>query len=164
MTRELGDSWQSLFSSFDRIPLAAASIGQVHRATLTDGTRVAVKVQFPGIAESITSDLDNLSLLLKTSALLPRGLYLDNTLAVMRRELADECDYVKEAAAGRRFREYLADDPFFEVPEIVEDATTPRVLTTEMMSGRPLSQVKHLSQETRDKVGRVGYYDDEIGS
>ncbi len=153
MRAELGEHWADSFSEFERIPMASASIGQVHGAKIAaSGLPVAVKVQFPGIASSITSDLDNLSLLLKTSALLPRGLYLDNTLAVMRRELADECDYVKEAASGRRFRELLKDDPLFEVPEVIDDLTSAKVLTTQMLSGRPLSEIKHLDQMTRDKV------------
>jgi aarF domain-containing kinase len=156
MKAELGENWADRFSEFERVPIASASIGQVHRAkAAVSGLPVAVKVQFPGIASSITSDLDNLSLLLKTSALLPRGLYLDNTLAVMRRELADECDYVKEAASGRRFREMLKDDPLFEVPQVIDELTSTKVLTTEFMSGRPLSEIKHLDQATRDKVGTI---------
>ncbi|WVQ75190.1 hypothetical protein IAR50_004801 [Cryptococcus sp. DSM 104548] len=153
LREELGADWQNIFASFDRTPVASASIGQVHRATMPDGRNVAVKIQFPGVASSIESDLNNLSLLLRTSALLPPGLYLQNTIAVTRRELEDECDYIKEAAAGRRFSELLKDDEFFQVPTIVEEATTGKVLTTEWMGGRPLSKVKSLPQETRDLIG-----------
>ncbi|KAK8849455.1 hypothetical protein IAR55_004788 [Kwoniella newhampshirensis] len=154
MREELGSDWQSLFSSFDRTPVASASIGQVHRATLAaDSTPVAVKIQFPGVASSIESDLSNLSLLLRSSALLPKGLYLQNTIAVMRRELEDECDYVREAASGKRFEEFLKGDEFFVVPKVIEEGTTGKVLTTEWMSGKPLSRVKNLSQETRDRIG-----------
>lgn len=156
MRSELGSSWESLFSSFSRVPIASASIGQVHRAVLAStGLPVAVKVQFPGIASSISSDLSNLSILLRGSAVLPRGLYLQNTIAVMRRELADECDYVREAEAGRRFGRELAGDDFFVVPQVVDEATTEKVLTTEWMSGRPLSRMKGMSQAVRDKVRRV---------
>lgn len=148
---ELGADWQAnLFTQFDRTPIASASIGQVHRAVLKDGRQVAVKIQFPGVASSIESDLSNLSLLLRTSALLPKGLYLQNTIAVMRRELEDECDYIREAAAGKKFAHLLAGDPFFIVPHVVDEATTGKVLTTEWMDGKPLSRVKNLSQETRD--------------
>ncbi len=154
MRAELGPGWESSFSSFTRLPLASASIGQVHSATLSSDNNlpVAVKIQFPGVQSSISSDLDNLSLLLRTSALLPRGLFLDNTLKVMRGELVDECDYIKEAENGRRMKEYLKDDEFFEVPTVIEELTTGKVLTTEMMSGKPLSQIKGFSQELRDKV------------
>lgn len=148
---ELGADWQAnLFTQFDRTPIASASIGQVHRAILKDGRQVAVKIQFPGVASSIESDLSNLSLLLRTSALLPKGLYLQNTIAVMRRELEDECDYIREAAAGKKFAHLLAGDTFFVVPQVIDEATTGKVLTTEWMDGKPLSRVKNLSQETRD--------------
>lgn len=71
---------------------------------------------------------------------------------MMRGELVDECDYIKEAENGRRMKEYLKDDEFFEVPTVIEELTTGKVLTTEMMSGKPLSQIKGFSQELRDKV------------
>lgn len=153
MSTELGSDWSSLFSNFERTPIASASIGQVHRATLAStNLPVAIKVQFPGIASSISSDLANISILLRSSAILPKGLYLQNTIAVMRRELEDECDYIREAESGRRFGRLLEGDEFFVVPKIVEEATTGKVLTTEWMDGRPLSRMKNMSQETRDKV------------
>lgn len=155
---ELGPDWESAFSSFPRVPMASASIGQVHSATLaSSGMPVAVKVQFPGVEDSISSDLNNLSLLLRGSAVLPRGLFLNNTVKVFRGELADECNYEKEAENGRRMRENLKDEPFFEVPRVVEELSTRRVLTTELMSGRPLSEIKGFSQELRDKVSRVWF-------
>jgi aarF domain-containing kinase len=153
LSQELGPEWSSLFSEFDRTPIASASIGQVHRATLASSEiPVAVKIQFPGIAQSISSDLSYLTPMLRSSALLPKGLYLQNTIAVMRRELADECDYLREADAGRRFHAYLAGDEFFDVPRVVDKATTDKVLTTEWMGGRPLSKMKGMSQQTRDRV------------
>lgn len=156
MRAELGNEWETAFSAFPRVPIAAASIGQVHRATLaTNGMRVAVKVQFPGVEQSIVSDLNNLTLLLRGSAVLPRGLFLNNTVKVFRGELADECDYEKEAEAGRRMKVYLKDESFFEVPQVIDELSTRRVLTTEMMSGRPLSESKGFSQELRDKVSVV---------
>lgn len=156
---ELGANWQAnLFTQFDRTPIASASIGQVHRAILKDGRQVAVKIQFPGVASSIESDLSNLSLLLRTSALLPKGLYLQNTIAVMRRELEDECDYIREAAAGKKFAHLLAGDTFFVVPQVIDEATTGKVLTTEWMDGKPLSRVKNLSQETRDLASLLFFF------
>ncbi|KAL1408280.1 hypothetical protein Q8F55_005086 [Vanrija albida] len=153
MTAELGADWKSLFAAFDRTPVASASIGQVHRAVLTDGTPVAVKIQFPGVSSSIDSDIANLSILLRGSAVLPKGLYLQNTIAVMKRELEDECDYIREGAAGNRFHRLLKDDAVFEVPRVVDEGTTGKVLTTEWMTGRPLSQMKGMSQEQRDFIG-----------
>lgn len=153
MSQELGSGWTSLFSSFDRTPIAAASIGQVHRAILaSSGQAVAVKVQFPGIAQSITSDLSYLTPLLASSAVLPRGMYLQNTIAVMKRELADECDYIREAESGRRFSRLLEGDDYFDVPKVIDEASSEKVLTTEWIEGKPLSKMKGMSQETRDKV------------
>ncbi|KAJ9120523.1 hypothetical protein QFC24_005196 [Naganishia onofrii] len=158
MRAELGNDWESAFADFPRVPIAAASIGQVHRATLVkNGMPVAVKVQFPGVEDSISSDLNNLTLLLRGSAVLPRGLFLNNTVKVFRGELADECNYEKEAEAGRRMKEYLKDEEFFEVPQVVDELSTRRMLTTEMMSGRPLSESKAFSQELRDKLQLIDF-------
>lgn len=154
MLSELGSDWSSLFSTFDRTPIASASIGQVHRATLKSGEDVAVKIQFPGIRDSITSDLSYLTPLLASSAILPKGLYLQNTIAVMKRELADECDYTKEAEAGRRFSMFLEGDEYFDTPKIVDEGCTERVLITSWMEGKSLSRMKGMTQETRDKVGQ----------
>lgn len=163
----LGDDWRSHFSEFDLRPFAAASIGQVHRAKLspssplartTNLTDLAVKVQFPGVRESIASDLGTLRWLLVASAALPRGLYLDNTLRVMGRELEDECDYEREAACGRRMRELVETSrdrglrDAFAVPRVVEELSGKMVLTTELMHGRPLKDVLTLGQDKRDWV------------
>lgn len=156
MTAELGPEWQAKFLAFDRTPVAAASIGQVHRATLKDGTHVAVKVQFPGVAESIGSDIANLSIVLRGSALLPKGMYLQNTIAVMKRELEDECDYEREADAGKKFAALLEGDSVFDVPRVIEECTSKRVLTTEWADGRPLSKLRNLTQEQRDLVRNRG--------
>jgi aarF domain-containing kinase len=153
MSTEFGPDWQKMFSSFERVPIASASIGQVHKATMTStGLPVAIKIQFPGIASSISSDLSNLSILLRSSALLPKGLYLQNTIAVMKRELEDECDYIREAESGRRFHRLLKDYPYFKVPQVVDEASTSKVLTVEWMTGKALSRVKGLSQADRDAV------------
>jgi len=153
MSTEFGTDWQKMFSTFDRVPIASASIGQVHKATMAStGLPVAVKIQFPGIASSISSDLGNLSILLRSSALLPKGLYLQNTIAVMKRELEDECDYIREAESGRRFSSLLKDYDFFRVPTVVEEASSGKVLTVEWMEGKPLSRMKGLSQQDRDQV------------
>src|SRR5262245_49832264 len=92
LTSNLGADWRDIFDSFEDVPIAAASIGQVHKAVLRSTKQsVAVKVQYPGVANSIDSDLNNLSILLTASRLLPKGLYLDKTIANARTELAWEC-------------------------------------------------------------------------
>lgn len=113
---------------------------------------MAVKIQFPGVARSIDSDLSNLGLLLSASALLPRGLYLENTLRVMKRELKEECDYTREAHCGRLFGALLSDDPAFTVPRIISNLSTPRVLTTERMWGTPVTRLANAPQAIRDMV------------
>ncbi|KAI9799699.1 MAG: hypothetical protein M1825_004434 [Sarcosagium campestre] len=155
LTGNLGPEWRSLFSSFDDIPLAAASIGQVHGAILkSSGQRVAVKVQYPGVADSIDSDLDNLSLLLTASRLLPKGLYLDKTIANARTELAWECDYEREAGWGRKFKDLLRDEQgVFTVPDIIAEASAKQVLTMQRMEGVGVTKARDLSQEQRDWIG-----------
>ncbi|GAC98559.1 potential mitochondrial chaperonin [Pseudozyma hubeiensis SY62] len=164
MSQELGGSdWRERhFKEFDDIPFASASIGQVHSAVLRDdhpdpqlaGKQVAVKVQFPGVLESIDSDLSYLRWLVSASALLPKGLFLENTLRVLGRELKDECDYEREAEMGRRFGAILQDSTEFEVPTVVDSLCTGKVLTTEMMRGRPLSQASRYPQATRDRIAQ----------
>ena len=151
----LGSSWRELFANFEERPFAAASIGQVHKATLaSNGKAVAVKVQYPGVRNSIDSDLNNLALLLTASKLLPKGLYLDKTIANARVELSWECDYDREAEACMRFRELLADEiDTFQVPEIYKEASGPGVLTAEYMVGTAVTKMKDLSQHDRDWVG-----------
>ncbi|TKY85964.1 hypothetical protein EX895_004789 [Sporisorium graminicola] len=164
MSRELGGSdWREQhFKEFEDVPFASASIGQVHSAVLRDdfpdaqmaGQKVAVKVQFPGVLESIDSDLSYLRWLVSASALLPKGLFLENTLRVLGRELKDECDYEREAEMGRRFRAILQDSSEFEVPKVVDSLCTGKVLTTEMMRGRPLSMASRYAQPTRDRIAQ----------
>ena len=150
----LGPNWRDLFSTFDEIPMAAASIGQVHGAVLKKtGQPVAVKVQYPGVADSIDSDLNNLSILLTASRLLPRGLYLDKTIANARTELAWECDYVREAECGARFRNLLEDDKVFVVPEIISEASGKQVLTMERLSGIAVTKIQTFTQAQRDWIG-----------
>ena len=144
-----------MFSSFDEKPIAAASIGQVHAAVLkATGMRVVVKVQYPGVSSSIDSDLNNLSALLAASRILPRGLYLANTIANARTELAWECDYVREAEAARRFKELLSDDTdVFLVPSIIGEASASQVLTMERMEGIGVTKTRDFSQDQRDWIG-----------
>jgi aarF domain-containing kinase len=151
---DLGPNWRELFMQFDEKPIAAASIGQVHSGTLKDGRRVAVKVQYPGVADSISSDLNNLSLLLTASRLLPKGLYLDKTIANARTELGWECDYVREAEGAKRFKKLLADESdVFAVPAIIDEASGKRVLTMEMMEGTAITKIPDFTQEQKDWIG-----------
>ena len=143
-----------MFSSFDELPLAAASIGQVHRATMKLGNaEVAIKIQYPGVADSIESDLNNFALILTASKLLPKGLYLDKTIENARKELAWECDYVREANCMRRFGRLLRDDDAFVVPRVIDHASSRRVMTSELMHGTAVTQLPSLTQAEKDWIG-----------
>ena len=98
LEKSYGKEWQKNFKEINLFPFAAASIGQVHEAVLADGTRVALKIQYTGVAGSIDSDLDNFKLLIDVLGIFPRGLYLDELIRVTRGELHWECDYTREAA------------------------------------------------------------------
>ncbi|KAG8834896.1 hypothetical protein FRC17_006443 [Serendipita sp. 399] len=158
MAAELGSEWKTHFSEFNPIPIAAASIGQVHAAKLaSNGMPVAVKVQFPAVAESIASDLNNISMLLTASALLPKGLFLDSTLKATKAELEDECNYTREADCARRFRQELEGDDRFEVMQIIDGLSTEKVLTMERMMGVPIVTAEHWPQELRDESSQAGF-------
>lgn len=132
---ELGPDWRSKLVEFDLQPIAAASIGQVHKAVLLDGTEVAVKVQYPGVADSISSDVDNLLTLLRYASVVPPQLYLEEAVRVAKAELARECDYSLEAENQRKFRDLMDGTKGFYVPKVVDSLSSSRVITTEMVKG-----------------------------
>ncbi|KAG5360424.1 Atypical kinase COQ8 [Yarrowia sp. B02] len=140
LTKELGPGWRDeLFSSFEDKPIAAASIGQVNTAVLRDSYEpVAIKIQYPGVADSIDSDLNNLMILMTASSMLPEGLFLDKTVANARVELKWECDYIREAQNLERFAELLADYPDYVVPKVYHEASTDKVLTMERLRGEDI--------------------------
>ncbi|XP_006871324.1 PREDICTED: chaperone activity of bc1 complex-like, mitochondrial [Chrysochloris asiatica] len=152
LNTDLGPNWRDKLEYFEERPFAAASIGQVHLARLKGGREVAMKIQYPGVAQSINSDVNNLMTVLNMSNVLPEGLFPEHLIDVLRRELALECDYKREAACAKKFRELLKDHPFFYVPEIVDELCSPHVLTTELVSGFPLDQAEELSQEIRNEI------------
>lgn len=149
---EFGPNWRNQLESFEERPFAAASVGQVHRAKMKDGREVAMKIQYPGVAQSIDSDVRNLMAVLSLSNALPEGLFPEHAIEVMSRELALECDYVREAACARKFKELVKDDPFFYVPAVIDELSSMRVLTTELVPGFPLDKAEGLDQDTRNKL------------
>lgn len=150
-----GPGWRRAFRAFDVRPVAAASIGQVHRAELADGREVAIKVQYPGVARSIDSDVTNVGALLKLSGLLPKGFELAPYLDEARRQLHEETDYALEGRQLRRFSELLAGDPRFVLPEWHEDWSTPRVLTMSWCPGHPIESLVGAPQEERNRVAQA---------
>ncbi|KAF3632304.1 putative protein notum -like protein [Capsicum annuum] len=154
LSSELGHDWSSKLKSFDYEPIAAASIGQVHRAFTKDGMEVAMKIQYPGVADSIESDIENVKLLLGYTNLIPEKLYLDNAMKVAKEELSRECDYELEAKNQKRFSVLLSGKKGFYVPVVIDDLSSKRVLTSELVPGIPIDKVALLDQETRNYVGR----------
>ena len=150
LTQEWGANWRTRFAQFEATPIAAASIGQVHRATLPDGRVLAIKVQYPGIAASIDADVDNVASLLRMSGLLPDGLNINPLLAEAKRQLHEEADYVRESGQMRHYQSLIGDDPAFLIPEPVEALSTERVLAMDFISARPIETLQEASQETQN--------------
>ncbi|XP_043115507.1 atypical kinase COQ8B, mitochondrial [Puntigrus tetrazona] len=152
LEEELGSEWKEKLSSFEEKPFAAASIGQVHHGVLPDGREIAMKIQYPGVAESIRSDINNLMSVLKMSVVLPDGLFADSSLEVLQKELAWECDYKREAECAKRFRELVEGDPVFVVPEVFDELSCGRVISMELVHGVPLDRCVDLNQDTRNEI------------
>jgi len=149
---EWGADWRRRVRGFEATPIAAASIGQVHRARLADGRVLAIKVQYPGVRESIDADVDNVATLLRISNLLPATIDLKPLLDEAKRQLADEADYVREGAEMRRYAARLADDPRFLVPTLDEELSTERVLAMSFVEGRPIETLAEAGQDRRDET------------
>jgi predicted unusual protein kinase regulating ubiquinone biosynthesis (AarF/ABC1/UbiB family) len=152
LAKEWGRDWRRRFRRFEAGPVAAASIGQVHRAELPDGRRLAIKVQYPGVAESIEADVDNVATLLRVSGLLPAELDLRPLLAAAKVQLAEEADYEREGAAMARYAAHLAGDARYVVPELEPAFTTGRVLAMSFVEGRPIETLAEADDATRDRA------------
>jgi predicted unusual protein kinase regulating ubiquinone biosynthesis (AarF/ABC1/UbiB family) len=161
LERELGRKAEEAFAAFDWTPLAAASIGQVHAARLHDGRRVAVKIQYPGVAEAIRADLDNTELLATFfglfRAVVPGEMRTDVRGAAKEIEarISEELDYRREAANQTEFARIYRVHPFIHVPEVVGRLSTGRVLTQELAEGRRFAEALQAPQELRDRWGET---------
>jgi len=152
MSAAYGPDWEALFYGFDMKPLAAASIGQVHRTLSPDGRDIVLKVQYPGVAESIDSDVDNIAGLLRMSGLLPPEVDIQPLLDDAKVQLREEADYLKEAQHLQAFRDQLAGDPRFVLPEVLPELTHRTVLAMTYVSGSPIETVREVPQAERDRV------------
>nr|CAI5861035.1 unnamed protein product [Callosobruchus analis] len=153
MSSELGFGWRTYFTEFEERPFAAASIGQVHRGTLIDGRDVAVKIQYPGVAKGIDSDIENLAAIMKMWNIFPKGMFLDNLIVVAKRELAWEVDYVREAECTKKFKDILQPYKEYYVPTVIETLSTKHVFTTELLDGIPVDQCFDLDVEHKEYIG-----------
>jgi len=157
ITEELGLPPQRAFARWDPEPIAAASIGQVHRAITHDGRAVAVKVQYPGIAESMAADLDNVALLRRMLKVTAPSQDVNALVAELRDRVLEELDYRREAENQRRFAAYYAGHPTIKVPAIVDGLSTRRVVTSELSTGARFAELATWSQEERDLAGETIY-------
>jgi predicted unusual protein kinase regulating ubiquinone biosynthesis (AarF/ABC1/UbiB family) len=150
-----GDGWQTRFAEFDYRPIAAASIGQVHRAKTHDGRMLAIKVQYPGVRESIDSDVNNVASLLRMTGLLPTRLDINPLIAEGRAQLHQEADYQREATYLMRFSKLLSGEKDFQVPRFYPEFSTDRTLAMSYIESVPIEAMVTAPQKTRDRIATL---------
>jgi len=154
---ELGAPLERRFARFDPDPIASASIGQVHRARLPGGEEVAVKVQYPGVAEAIGADLANVGVLYRAVALMYPALDPGPVVAELRDRIGEELDYRREAASQESFRALYAGHPFIRVPQVFASHSSGRVLTSELVRGRTFAEVAAGDPADRARFAEILY-------
>jgi predicted unusual protein kinase regulating ubiquinone biosynthesis (AarF/ABC1/UbiB family) len=153
---DLGEPIREVFASFEEEPIAAASIGQVYRATLRDdGREVAVKVQYPGVAAAVRADLQNLDMIMRLLKRMTPQLDVKALAGEVRERIAEELDYELEAQNQRALRRIFRGHPFIVVPEVMSELSRERVLVTELMQGTGFEELKLAPQAQRDRVGEI---------
>ncbi len=150
-----GAPLDSMFASIDEQAIAAASIGQVHRAELLDGRIVAVKIQYPGVAEALESDLRNAGMLVRLAKVMAPGLDTKEVVKELRERVLEELDYEYEAQNQRSFSRAYRDHPFIFVPDVITRLSRRRVLVTEFVEGIGFDDVKLLGPEERSRFGEI---------
>jgi predicted unusual protein kinase regulating ubiquinone biosynthesis (AarF/ABC1/UbiB family) len=150
-----GDPIDELFEDIEEDAFAAASIGQVHRATLVDGRRVAVKIQYPGIAEALEADLANVGMLVRLAKALAPGLDAKAVATELRERVLEELDYEYEAQNHRTFARAYRNHPFIYVPDVLTRLSHRRVLVTEYVEGLQFEEVRELDEEARSRFGEI---------
>jgi predicted unusual protein kinase regulating ubiquinone biosynthesis (AarF/ABC1/UbiB family) len=152
---ELDAPLEELFSSFDETPIAAASIGQVYRAQLPDGRDVAVKVQYPGVAQAVRADMQNLGMILRLMKQVAPGIDVKAMSEEVRARIGEELDYELEAQHQRAMARIFRGHPFIFVPDVVTSLSRERVLVAEFVQGAGFDEIKAADQATRDRVGEI---------
>ena len=154
---ELGADPEEVFATWDPVPIAAASIGQVHRAITRGGQAVAVKVQYPGVGDAVSSDLANMDLATFGLGRLFPNVDGEALGAELRERLTEELDYTLEASNQRQFASWYRAHPFISVPEVVDDLSTARVLTSELAEGVRFEEMERWAQDQRNLAGEAIY-------
>ena len=157
LEEEWDEPVEELFESFDHEATAAASIGQVHRAVLPDGRPVAVKVQYPGVAEALRADLQNAQMLMRMAKALAPGLDARAAAAELKERVLEELDYEYEAQNHRTFARAYRGHPYIFVPDVITRLSRRRVLVTEWVDGRNFDYVKSLPQDEKDRFAEIVY-------
>ena len=152
LKEQWGDDWLSRFSHIELRPFAAASIGQVHLAYQENGEKLAVKVQYPGIAKSVESDVDNVITLLTLSRLLPKDLDIKPLVNEAKAQLLAEADYLREADYLIRYKNALNGNTYFKVPDVYTSHSTQQVLTMEYVNAEPIESITEQPQSQRSFV------------
>jgi len=155
LEQEYGERLDDVFETFDPVPIAAASIGQVYQATLPDGRCVAVKVQYPGVAQAVRADMQNLGMILRLMKSVAPGLDPKAIGDEIRARIDEELDYELEASNQRALARIYRDHPFIVVPEVVTSLSHERVVVSEFVSGRGFEELKQLPQDERDRLGEI---------
>ena len=157
ISAELGGPPEELFSEWDPVPIAAASIGQVHRAITRGGQAVAVKVQYPGIAQTIEADLGNVALLRRVLRVVAPNQDVSALISELRERIGEELDYRREADNQRLFASFFHGHPTIVVPAVVDELSTARVITSELATGARFAELMTWSQEEKDLAAETIY-------
>jgi predicted unusual protein kinase regulating ubiquinone biosynthesis (AarF/ABC1/UbiB family) len=155
MRKEFGVPLDQVFSDFDERAFAAASIGQVHRATTLDGHDVVAKIQYPGVAEAVETDLRNAMLLLPLVKRLAPGLDARAMAEELRERVGEELDYELEAQNQRRIERLMRGHPFITIPRVYTDLSTRRILVSEYIEGERFEEVRRAEEAQRDRYGEI---------
>jgi predicted unusual protein kinase regulating ubiquinone biosynthesis (AarF/ABC1/UbiB family) len=157
LEQDLGKRPSAVFADFDEHPIGVASIGQVYRATLTDGREVAVKIQYPGVAAAVRADMKNLALILRLAQRTLPGIDLEALASEIRLRVGEELDYKLEAANQRLFAAAFRGHPFIVVPDAIESLCGERVLVSECIDGIGFEQLKAEPAAVRNRLGEIIY-------
>jgi predicted unusual protein kinase regulating ubiquinone biosynthesis (AarF/ABC1/UbiB family) len=152
LIKQWGKAWSKRIKSFDFVPIAAASIGQVHRAVSQDGQAIAIKLQYPGLRKSIDSDVDNVAGLLSFSGLVPSQVDLKSLLKDAKKQLHNETDYLREGNFLKRFHELLKGEPQFCVPQWDEDLSTSDLLAMRFIDSVPMDNISDIPQDQKNQI------------
>jgi predicted unusual protein kinase regulating ubiquinone biosynthesis (AarF/ABC1/UbiB family) len=153
---DLGERISEVFATFDEEPIAAASIGQVYRATLReDGREVAVKVQYPGVAAAVRADMQNMDMIMRLLKRMTPGMDSKAIAAEIKERIGEELDYELEAQNQRSLARIFKDHPFIVVPDVITDLSRERVLVTEFVRGVGFEEIKGYPQSQRDRIGEI---------